>query len=66
MFDVGDKVRNVRDGKIGIVVRVYEHGSIAVLESIKPTITCTHDSHKTLELIEKNSVQIYDERLQSK
>lgn len=66
MFNIGDKVKNIRDGKIGIVVRIYEHGGIAVLEKIKPTVTCTHDNYKTLELIEKNSVSIYDERLQSK
>ena len=63
MFNIGDKVKNKRDGKIGIVVRIYEHGSVAVLEKIKPTVTCTHDSPKTLELIEKNCVPIYDERL---
>lgn len=63
MFNVGDKVKKIRDGKIGIVVRIYEHGSIAVLEKIKPTVICIHDNYKTLKLIEKNSVHIYDERL---
>lgn len=62
-INIGDKVRNIRDNRIGIVVRVFESGSIAVLESVSPVIVNTHDSAKTLELIEANSVPMYNELL---
>ena len=61
-MNIGDKVKNIRDGRIGIVVRVFRSGSIAVLESFTPVVINTHDSEKTLQLIEENSVAIYDER----
>lgn len=61
-MNIGDKVRNVRDGKVGIVIRVFRSGSIAVLERVSPVVINTHDSEKTLELIEENSVPIFDER----
>lgn len=60
-INVGDKVRNLRDGKLGIVIRVFNSGSIAVLENVSPTVTNTHDSFKTLEVVEKHSVDIFDE-----
>lgn len=62
-INIGDKVRNIKDDRIGIVVRILESGSIAVLESVTPIVVNTHDSEKTLELIEANSVPIYNEFL---
>lgn len=62
-INIGDKVRNIRDNRIGIVVRIFKNGSIAVLESVAPIIINTHDSEKTLEIIEPNSVPIYNEFL---
>lgn len=59
---IGDKVKNVRDGRVGIVIRIFNSGCISVLENISPVVINTHDSEKTLELIEENSVQIFDER----
>lgn len=61
-MNIGDKVKNIRDGRIGIVVRVFNSGCIAVLENVAPVVINTHDSEKTLELIEENSVPIFDER----
>lgn len=60
-IEIGDLVRNIRDNRIGLVVRIFKSGSIAVLENIGPMITTTHDSYKTLEIIEKHSVDIFDE-----
>lgn len=62
LLNIGDKVRNIRDGRIGIVIRIFGSDSIAVLESVSPVVINTHDSEKTLELIEENSVPIFDER----
>lgn len=61
-MNLGDKVRNIRDGRLGIVVRIFRNGCVAVLENVAPLTINTHDSEKTLELIEENSVPIYDER----
>ena len=52
-INIGDLVRNVRSDKVGIVVRIFKSGSIAVLEKVAPMVICTHDSFKTLEIIEK-------------
>ena len=57
-MNIGDTVKNIRDGRIGIVVRVFNSGCIAVLENVAPVVINTHDSEKTLELIEENSVPI--------
>ncbi|ENZ01667.1 hypothetical protein HMPREF1092_00901 [Clostridium thermobutyricum] len=62
-FNIGDKVSNINNCKVGIIVRIYKNGSIAVLEKVAPTVISTHDSNKTLSLVEKNSVPIYDETL---
>lgn len=61
-MNIGDKVRNIKDGKIGIVIRIFENGSISVLEKVSPVVINTHDNEKTLELVEQNSVSIFDER----
>lgn len=61
-MNIGDKVKNVRDGSVGIVIRIFNSGCISVLENVSPVVINTHDSEKTLELIEKNSVPIFDER----
>lgn len=47
----GIPVRNKRNGKIGIVLRQWKSGSIAVLESINPRVINTHDSWNTLEIV---------------
>lgn len=59
--NVGDKVQNIRDGKYGIVVRVFKSGSIAVLENVAPCVINTHDSYNTLKMIDKNCIDIFDE-----
>lgn len=51
---VGLKVRNKISGKCGIVLHINSSGSIAVLESIEPKVVNTHDSWKTLEVIQNN------------
>ena len=57
---IGDKVRNIRTGKLGIVIRIFKSGCIAVLESISPaTVICTHDNENTLELI--SHIDVFDE-----
>lgn len=61
-LNIGDKVQNIRSGNIGIVVRIFESGSIGVLENICPCVICTHESEKTLKVIEENCVCIFDER----
>lgn len=61
-IEIGDLVRNIRDKKYGIVVRIFKSGSIAVLEHIAPMVTTTHESSKTLEIVEKHSVDIFSEQ----
>ena len=56
---IGDKVRNIRTGKIGVVIRIFKSDCITVLESISPTIICTHDNENTLELI--SHIDVFDE-----
>ena len=60
-LNIGDKVKNIRDNKIGIVIRIFKSGSIAVLEQVAPCVVNTHDNYKTLKMIEKNSIDIFDE-----
>ncbi|EES51300.1 hypothetical protein NE172_03430 [Clostridium botulinum] len=62
IIELGDKVKNINSGVIGIVIRIFESGSIGVLEKVAPVVICTHDSEKTLQVIEENSVCIFDER----
>ena len=50
----GKKAVNIRSGKIGVILRVMDNGSIQVLESICPYVLCTHDNWKTLELIDND------------
>ena len=47
----GKRVKNKRSGNIGIILRKWENGSIAVLENISPRVINTHDSFDTLEII---------------
>lgn len=61
-MNIGDKVYNIRSGSIGLVVRVFRSGSIAVLENVAPVVINTHSDEGLLEVIEENSVPIYDER----
>ena len=60
-MNIGDKAQNTRDGRLGIVIRKFKNGSVAVLEKICPVVINTHDSEKTLKVIEENSVPIFDE-----
>lgn len=50
--NTGKLVKNKIDEKIGIVLREWETGQIQVLEKIQPKVINTHDSWKTLEVIE--------------
>ena len=52
--NTGKLVKNKIDGTIGIVLREWETGQIQVLENIQPKVINTHDSWKTLELIEES------------
>lgn len=61
-MNIGDKVKNINSGEIGIVIRIFRSGSVAVLEKLRPVVICTHDSEKTLQILEENSVCIFDER----
>lgn len=49
----GERVKNKRSGRIGIILREGKTGSIQVLEDITPKIINTHDSFKTLEFIDE-------------
>lgn len=42
---------NLRDNKVGIIIKENENGSIQVLESIKPKVINTHDNWNTLQLL---------------
>jgi hypothetical protein len=61
--ELGDLVRSTRSKRLGIAVRILKSGSIAVLEGVAPSVITTHDSAKTLEIVEKHSVPMYDETL---
>lgn len=50
--NTGKKVRNKNSGVVGIVLREFRTGQVQVLERIEPTVINTHDSWKTLELVE--------------
>ena len=61
MINIGDKVENKNSKAIGIVINKFKSGSIGVLEKVTPVVICTHDSEKTLRVIEKNSISFFDE-----
>lgn len=48
---IGKQVRNKRDGRLGVILRITESGSVQVLESINPYVINTHDNWNTLEII---------------
>lgn len=48
----GTKVVNTNSGVTGVILRIFENGSIQVIEKITPYVICTHDSWKTLKIIE--------------
>ena len=53
--NTGKIVKNKRDGKVGVVLREFETGQIQVLEKIEEKggkVINTHDSWKTLEVLE--------------
>lgn len=52
--NTGKLVKNKIDGTIGVVLREWETRQVQVLENIQPKILNTHDSWKTLELIEES------------
>ena len=49
---LGYRVKNLRSGKIGIVINIFNNGSIAVLEKVSPLVVNTHDSISTLKIID--------------
>ena len=51
---IGTKVINTRSGKDGVIIGINSSGSIQVLESINPYVINTHDSMKTLTVINDN------------
>lgn len=51
--NAGKLVKNKIDGTIGIVLREWETGQVQVLEKIQPKVINTHDSWKTLEILEE-------------
>ena len=52
------RVRNKRDGRIGIVLHQWKGGSVVVLESINPRVINTHDSWNTLEIVTDGKVYL--------
>ncbi|MBR3133377.1 MAG: hypothetical protein IKG42_04860 [Clostridia bacterium] len=50
--NTGKLVRNKIDNKIGILLRELETGQIQVVEKIQPYVINTHNSWKTLEVLE--------------
>ena len=51
--NTGKLVKNKIDGTIGIVLREWKTGQVQVLEKIQPKVINTHDSWKTLEILEE-------------
>lgn len=51
--NTGKRVRNKNSGIIGIVLREFETGQVQVLEKIEPYVINTHDSWKSLEVLEE-------------
>lgn len=51
-MNIGDRVKNKNSGQFGIVMRKFKSGSIAVLEKVNSIVITTHDSEKTLEVVE--------------
>ena len=49
---LGYRVKNLRSGKIGIVINIFNNGSIAVLEKVSPLVINTHDSISILKIID--------------
>ena len=49
---LGYRVKNIRSGKIGIVINIFNNGSIAVLEKVSPLVINTHDSIYTLKIVD--------------
>lgn len=49
---LGYRVKNIKSGKIGIVINIFNNGSIAVLEKVSPLVINTHDSISTLKIID--------------
>lgn len=45
----GTRVKGKLSGKVGIVLRIFESGSVQVLEKIEPYVVCTYDSYSQLE-----------------
>lgn len=60
MIKIGSIVKNINSGKVGIVIRIFESGSITVLEKISPFVYCTHCNDKTLEYLNED-IDIFNE-----
>lgn len=50
--NTGKRVRNKNSGVVGVVLREFKTGQVQVLERIEPLVINTHDSWKTLELVD--------------
>lgn len=46
---VGIKVRNVKSGKLGVILKKWANGQISVLESIEPYTIRVYDNFDELE-----------------
>ena len=65
MIELGDSVKNKKDGSVGLVTRIFENGQIQVLERWAKqggTTVRTHDSGDNLEIVEKHFLNFKDER----
>ena len=51
-INCGKRVRNKNSGAVGIVLREFKTGQVQVLERMEPMVINTHDSWKTLELVD--------------
>ena len=56
---LGYRVKNIRSGKIGIVINIFDNGGIAVLEKVSPLVINTHDSISTLKIIDEGLNNIF-------
>lgn len=50
--NTGKRVINKNSGVVGVVLREFKTGQVQVLERIEPLVINTHDSWKTLELVD--------------
>lgn len=48
----GVRVRSKKTGEYGVVLRIFQSGSVQVVQKVCPYVICTYDNYEQLEEVD--------------